>query len=203
MNFEFNVPEEEDRPPSNVFALATPHHLLIKLHWEVRQLRASLVGERRVIDTHAPAYHAFNCAITCWHLTDWVWESADEERRQLISSDFGVALRKIEDFQAALRSRYRSLHICWQIANGSKHLKLRKTDPDIKTDNVWEYQPAMAGSMQAGEPLGSYRYRLSLTDDGVRIEALAMFEETMKIWERELGAWFFIEGTYVKSGNDQ
>jgi hypothetical protein len=51
--------------------------------------------------------------------------------------------------------------------------------------------------MQVGEPLGSYHYRLSLTDDGNRVEALEMFDEAMRIWERELGAWFFIEGRYV------
>jgi hypothetical protein len=192
-----DVPDEPEKSPSNVFAMATPHHLLLKLHWEIKQLRASMEGERRLADTHAPAYHAFNCAITCWHLTDWVWESADEERRRLISSDFESELRKIEDFQAALRVRHRSLHICWQIANGSKHFKLRKTDPAIKTDQVWEYRPAMAGRMQAGEPLGSYRYRLSLSDNGKRIEALEMFDEAMRIWERELGRWFFIEGRYA------
>jgi hypothetical protein len=192
-----SVPEEQDRPPSNVFALATPHHLLIKLHWEVRQLRASLPSNRKPIDTHAPAYHAFNCAITCWHLTDWVWESADEEQRRLISSDFGGELRKIEDFQAALRLRHRSLHICWQVANGSKHFKLRKTDPDIRTDDVWEYRPALAGRMRAGERLGSYRYRLSLTDGDQRLEALDVFEDAERAWKRELGAWFFIEGTYA------
>jgi hypothetical protein len=197
MNFKFDLSDEQDKPPSNVFALATPHHLLIKLHWEVRQLRASLPSKRRPIDLHEPAYHAFNCAITCWHLTDWVWESADEERRQLISSNFGVGLRKIEDFQSALRLRHRSLHICWQIANGSKHFKLRKTDPNIKTDEMWEYRPAMAGRMQAGEPLGSYVYRLSLTDGDLRLEALDVFEDAMKAWERELAAWFFIEGGYV------
>jgi hypothetical protein len=51
----------------------------------------------------------------------------------------------------------------------------------------------MAGSMQAGEPIGSYRYRLVLNDRGEPIEALALFEEAERIWARELASWFVIE----------
>jgi hypothetical protein len=55
MQFRLNVPDEAEETPSNVFAMATPHHLLLKLHWEITQLRASMEGERRLVDTHAPA----------------------------------------------------------------------------------------------------------------------------------------------------
>ncbi|GAB9248255.1 hypothetical protein [Bradyrhizobium diazoefficiens] len=196
------IPDQLD-PPSNVFAMATPHHLLLKLYWEIKQLRASLVSRgRSVADTHAPAYHAFNCAVTCWHLTDWVWEAADDYQRQLMSSVFETRLKAVEDFQIAMRSKHRSLYICWQIANGSKHFRLRKTDPKIKTDEVWEYRPAMAGRMRAGQRLGSYVYRLSLTDGDQRRGALEIFEDALKVWERELAAWFFIEGRYIGPDDD-
>jgi hypothetical protein len=201
MEHIMDIPDQPE-PPSNVFAMATPHHLLIKLHWEIKQLRLALEAERDLSSMHAPAYHAFNCAVTGWHLSDWVWESADSERRQLISSQLGTKLRNIEEFQAAIRSKHRSLYICWQIANGSKHFKLRKTDAAIKTNEVWEYRPAMAGTMQAGKPLGSYVYHLSLTDGDQRLEALDIFDKAMKIWTRELGAWFFIEGSYVEPTRD-
>jgi hypothetical protein len=52
----------------------------------------------------------------------------------------------------------------------------------------------MAGSFKAGQPLGSYRYRLVLTDKGEPVEALTLFEEVEKIWSRELASWFVIEG---------
>ncbi|WP_316185955.1 MULTISPECIES: hypothetical protein [unclassified Bradyrhizobium] len=186
-------PDKDSQAPSNVFALATPQHLLIKLAWEIGQLRRSFEVEQPIAWTHAPAYHAFNCAVTCWHLSDWTWEAIDSQTKQVVAERLGARLRTLEDFQGALRTRHRALHICWQIANGSKHFRLRKTDVDIQTQNVWEYQPAMAGSMQAGEPLGSYRYRLVLTDKGQPIEALALFEESEGIWARELASWFLIE----------
>jgi hypothetical protein len=55
----------------------------------------------------------------------------------------------------------------------------------------------MAGRLQAGQPLGSYVYRLSLTDQGSRLEALDIFSDAMALWERELAAWFFIEGRHI------
>ena len=189
------VPElDELPPPSKVFALATPDHLLIKLHWEIGQLRASLETKQPVALMHVPAYHAFNCAVTCWHLTDWTWEFVDEEIKRLISDQFGTPLNTLEQFQQVLRDKYRPLRVCWQLCNGSKHFRLKKDDPDIQTRDVWEYHPAMAGSFMAGQPLGSYRYRLVLTDKGEPIEALALFEEAEKIWSRELASWFVIEG---------
>jgi hypothetical protein len=39
---------DEVRPPSNVFALATPYHLLIKLAWEIGQLRSALQTEQKI-----------------------------------------------------------------------------------------------------------------------------------------------------------
>ena len=117
-------------------------------------------------------------------------------------STFEANLKTIEDFQIAMRKRHRSLYVCWQIANGSKHFRLRKTDPKIKIDGVWEYRPAMVGRIQAGEPLGSYVYRLSLTDGNQRREALEIFEDAANIWERELAAWFFVEGRFIGPDND-
>ena len=55
----------------------------------------------------------------------------------------------------------------------------------------------MAGRMQAGQPLGLYLYRLSVTDEGVTREAVDVFREAFKIWEDELGWWGFVEGRHV------
>jgi hypothetical protein len=100
--------------------------LLIKVVWEIRQLRRSFDVEPPIAWTHAPAYHAFNCAVTCWHLSNWTWEAVDEQTKQIISEQVGARLQTLEDFQAALRTKHRVLHICWQIADGSKHFRLRR-----------------------------------------------------------------------------
>jgi hypothetical protein len=186
-------PEELPQPPSKVFALATPHHLLIKLHWEIGQLRTSLEIKQPVALTHVPAYHSFNCAVTCWHLTDWTWASADKQTRLVISQALDLPEQTLGQFQWALRRKHRVLHICSQIANGSKHFHADRTDdPEIRTEDVWEYRPLRAGSARAGHR-PHYRYRLVVTDKDQQHEALALFEEAERIWTRELESWFIIE----------
>jgi hypothetical protein len=201
MTYTLNI-EPQPQPPDQVFALATPAHMLSKLYWEIKQLEISLEIEHRPAFAHAPAYHAYNCAITSWHLTDWVWGSADAETRtricERLNATFNIdAKDSLEKFQAAVRAKHRSIYICWQIATGSKHMNIRKPDPTIRTEEVWQTQ-SVAGLMQCGvTPLGSFRYRLSLTDNGLSRQALDVFREALKSWEDELGWWGFVEGRYV------
>ena len=75
--------------PSSVFALATPQHMLTKLAWEIRQLRESLSpNDSGFVWPLVPAYHAYNSAVTAWHLVDWVWCTADQESRAQIAEKF-------------------------------------------------------------------------------------------------------------------
>jgi hypothetical protein len=54
MTHTFDIPDQPE-PPSNVFAMATPHHLLIKLHWEIKQLRLSVHATDRLRRRHTSA----------------------------------------------------------------------------------------------------------------------------------------------------
>ena len=121
-------------PPDHVFALATPDHLLMKLWWEIEQLRQSLsVQSDDTADLHAPAYHAFNCAVTAWHMVDWVWQSTDASGRAAILSRLGLVpsapKKDFSAFNRELMKRYRPLHLCRQVATGSKH-KIVENYPD-------------------------------------------------------------------------
>jgi hypothetical protein len=85
-------------PPDKVFGLAMPHHMLMKLRWEVWQLRSVLAKPCQPDAVVEPAYHAFNCAVTAWHVTDWIWQSAiPEERAELFSKLNVVATGKSQD----------------------------------------------------------------------------------------------------------
>ena len=61
------IPDEQPK----VFRLSTPMHLLDKLRWEIAGFQRSLRSKSIYRELH-PAYHAFNCAVTAWHMTDWV-----------------------------------------------------------------------------------------------------------------------------------
>ena len=118
--------------------LASPTHVLHKLHWEISQLKKALVSEpEKLAYTHAPAYFAVNCAVTAGHLADWVWEASgsDQQAEILQRLRCGAAQASKSSFQKALMERCRAIHICRQIATGSKHMTLTlHPDPNVRVD---------------------------------------------------------------------
>jgi hypothetical protein len=196
---------EAAQPPRQVFALATPAHMLEKLWWEIEQLKRSLEPDDRYRISGVATYHAFNCAITSWHITDWVWESFGAKERQhlaqRLNGAFDVTAKDaLTKFQDVLRAKHRSLHICWQIATGSKHKNIGKPDPVIKVEEIWVNQ-SQAGIMRCGEPLGWHRQDLIVYDDEKKRRAVEVFEEAADCWDRELRSWGFLEDRFI-SGDD-
>jgi hypothetical protein len=65
---------------------------------------------------------SLNCAMTSWHLTDWVYH------------EFGFVkeFSKLSDYQAHIKERCPSLQIMHDISNGSKHYKLDRHKPKIQ-----------------------------------------------------------------------
>jgi hypothetical protein len=195
------VPQDLPASPSQVFMLATPEHMLTKLHWELHTLRKALSEKPEHLGhTHAPSYCAFNCAVTVWHLADWTWKTSSPEQRSHILACLGVeGGGSLAKFQTTLMNKIRELHICRQVATGSKHVIVeRYPDPNIQAEMRWEGEFARVGEMRAGDPLAVYRYRLVVSDKGVERAALDVFEEAFKSWQRFLKQWGMIEGgTFV------
>jgi hypothetical protein len=57
-------------PPDKAFDLATPAHVYSKLLWELGNLKRSM-AEEAAEDAglrFESAYHAYNLAVTAWHL---------------------------------------------------------------------------------------------------------------------------------------
>jgi hypothetical protein len=192
------VPQGLPTPPDQVFQLATPAHMLNKLHWEIHTLRSALSNEPKLQGhTHAPSYCAFNCAVTAWHLTDWTWlASLPDQRANILACLSFESSGRVDDdlkrFQAALMNMSRVLHICQQIATGSKHMAIRRPDPEVRVEMRWQ-EPSPA----ANDPRTGYHYRIVVSDRGVERPAVDVFEEAFKVWERLLGDWWFIEGSPI------
>jgi hypothetical protein len=130
-----------------------------------------------------------------------VWNAYPERRGDILAllsatltgddaKDFGA-------FHTAIKKRSRALHICGQLANGSKHMTLKKPDPDVRVEMRWESEAARAGEMRAGDPLAVHHYRLMVSDKGVERTALDLFAAALKDWEWFLGEWGFVEGKLV------
>ena len=88
-------------PPDKVFGLAAPHHMLMKLKWEIFQLRTVAAEPCEPGAEIEPGYHAFNCAVTAWHMADWVWQSASP---RLMIRDGDVSRSALEVFEEAART---------------------------------------------------------------------------------------------------
>jgi hypothetical protein len=190
------VPDELPKRLDHVFLLATPVHMLTKLHWEIYSLRKALSEKpEHITHTHIAAYCAFNCAVTAWHLADWVWKASSEDRRadilrSLSVSATGCDKKDFSNFQTALRRRRRALHVCRQLATGSKHMTVTKyPDPNVRADTRSETEYARAGEMRIGDPLVVHRYRLVVSDKGVERAAVDVFADAFQYWEWFLREW--------------
>jgi hypothetical protein len=195
------VPRIREPPPApdHVFLLATPSHVLHKLYWELGQLKRALVIEAETVGvTHAPAYHAFNFSVTAWHLTDWIWEvSTLEFRRELLrhlgKTCTGRDGKDFECFQTAMREKCRPIHICRQLATGSKHMTVRRyPDPRVRAEIRWNLE---ATAVSEGER--KHHYELVIWDDDVARPAVEIFEDALHHWHRFLREWGFEEARFI------
>jgi hypothetical protein len=109
----------------STFALRGCRDLLEKLRSEISSL---VTIERHDVMTRA--YIVFNCAVTTWHMTDWVWAELDAEQWKRIQACAGTSFipqktdpRPLQEFA---RHESDALGLCELVANGSKHCVLRK-----------------------------------------------------------------------------
>jgi hypothetical protein len=194
-----DVPET----PHNVFHLPDPAALLLKLAWEINQLSRSTApdGKRSASEWLSPAYCGFNCAVTAWHIADWTWQSADQETRQTMAGQLGLSLgsddkRNFDRFADAICKQSRELKICREVANGSKHMKLRKSDESIVAKAQFSPVVEPLGRFQKGD----YMLELAVTDSQGELSASILFAQAFQFWERFLGEFGFIEGRPILGG---
>lgn len=142
------------------------------------------------------AYHAFNCAVTAWHMVDWVWMSSEAVGRAEIAASMEMAQVDLGSFQGAVRKN-RALNCCRDIATGSKHMDVaQRPDPNVRAALEWDAEHA---SVESGvdEPLARYRARLVIHDSGGARLAVDVFEEALEYWTRFLEKRGFIEARFI------
>jgi hypothetical protein len=188
-------------PINNVFLLATPADMYWKLSWELTELGTAMSSDKNRFPRQAPAYHAFNCALTAWHMTDWVWQATDAEQRLWLSSKFQFALVKddrksLSRFYDSIASACPQLHVCRQIANGSKHMKLDRFDPDVQVQADWLRVVEPHGTLRPGDLMMDLR--ISVGSD--QTTATHLFAKVFRFWEQLLSELGFVEGTRYVEG---
>src|ERR1700690_2726829 len=115
--------QEAGRAPM-VFGLQTAANLFRKLLWERDQLHRAMAPENYRYPDVTPIYLAFNCAITAWHLIDWIWADATDEQKEKLAATYGFQQSEgLGTFKNALLKMIPELAACSDIANGSKHFE--------------------------------------------------------------------------------
>ena len=189
--------------PKRVFALSTPLHMLMKFSWEIQQLKKVLepADGRYSIDAHlTAAYFAFNAAVTGWHLSDWLWESFDEDTRKDIFEKLPVPENRrnsnspLKRFQDDLKSKSKSLTICCEIANGSKHMAER-VGSTVEASLEWEFKGGEY-TVESGFP-SPYKYILVIKNENEEMNVLDIFDGLYKFWLQTLREWGFVEPEFI------
>ena len=154
------------------FALRSPADLLEKLKREFKRLQE---------DETYQSDHAFNFAVTAWHMTDWVYKDA-RQRDPANPKPFGYKGKG--NFQRTVRDNCTALDICYDLAQGSKHFELlpgqrkrvRKTDISAATTS-----PLLGGFKLDHDLLASTVLKIRLTsEESVRAEDV--FAEAITYW---------------------
>ena len=179
------VPEHSEI--QNVFAMNEPLHMVAKLMWELENLTKSMSVWTDNKGYPVPIFAAFNTAITAWHITDWLWQSNPQTRAVLARRyDFTFNEWKPKDLRAAL-GRFqnavardsRALHICREIANGSKHMRTDKADPNVKAVAKWDPVVEGVGLVKPGDLVMS----LTILDGEQTHDAARLFIQAFGYWE--------------------
>lgn len=177
---------------AKVFKLSTTMHLLAKLHWEIEGFKRSL-WSKSVFRELLPAYHAFNCAVTAWHMTDWTWEYVRADGQADLAARYGLERVDFGLFQDAMARSSRALNACREIATGSKHrdVKRKRADPHVRAGAEW----AELKTDRSGTP--RYGTVWLIADRHGERPALDVFREAAEVWREVLSPWMedrFVEG---------
>lgn len=162
---------------AHTFALEDGHDLLNKLAWEIDRLRREI--DRFRSEPEPPegtpkwyarikreveelSYGAFNCAVTAWAVSDWLY--ADTK--------FEHCAPTLGQFQRECRERCDALRFCYLIANGSKHGPLERNGLARKK----EIEVAVEHDGKA--------WHITVTDAGQKHDAVDVFERALAFWDQ-------------------
>ena len=155
---------------AQTFAVESSSDMVEKLWWEIE-------GYSSEIKLQPKLWRAFNCAVTSWQISDWLWK----ERKSA-----GLVATQLQQFQAALLEQSRVLRMCKHLANASKHGGVdRAFDKSINVQ------------VCANEPLGEVRFedigqakhwKIIVTDADGKQDALDVFQQAYTFWQNELMA---------------
>ena len=148
--------------PDLSFNIRTTNDLFNKLLEEYKEFLKNSTSSR----------HAINCALTAWHLIDWIYHNDHE-----LSKKYS----ELKEFQQELKSLCPSLQIMHDIANGSKHNSLKWHKPIIKETRL--YKGSFSNDFSRDFDISSLDIELT---DGTKIYFEDEIKNVVDFWTKYL-----------------
>jgi hypothetical protein len=120
---------------------------------------------------------ALNCALTAWHLTEWVYN----EYNSILQTTYP----KLFDFQSWIKSQCTSLQVMHDIANGTKHYLLTRHTTVIEKTNL--HQGAFSSDFSRDFDISALDITLK---DGAQINFEDEIEKSIEFWKQYLNSQF-------------
>src|SRR5579862_4975317 len=171
----------------NVLAMDDPQQMLAKLLWEIDCLTSNMSVWVDNEPFPVAIFTAFNAVVTAWHITDWIWQSGKERRQALAKrysfsyaeTDTGMR-RGLGKFQNAVVQDCRALYVCREITNGSKHMRRKKSAPDVRAKTEWHKAWEKIGVVNVGD----YVMSMTITDGAETLDSIRWFIDAFGYWEK-------------------
>lgn len=144
-----------------------PVLLLGTLAWEVNSIykaKYATPGERIALSFHA--------ASTAWHLHEWIWKAADQDKRQQLRELTSCRNMSFSDFAVSVQRWAPSIGICRQIATAYKHFTIRHDRPDVRLEV--HHDPKRE----------EHAYWLMILGGGKKRVDVDVYLEALKAWSR-------------------
>ena len=185
------------RTPAHSFGLKTPRDMLAKLEREFNRLAEDTFNPEEVVD------HTINCAMTAWHMVDWVWElhfRGNNATLEKLAAQADIKRQPKEEernytpdwVKNAICQLCPAIGTCRDIANGTKHAISGHQDPAV-VETMVSARPTVeftldsstlgGGDVLGGPELPETQYLPKIvSNDGTRDGAIAVFDHAVQFW---------------------
>lgn len=170
------------------FQIDNPLQLLLKLGWNIKKLNEAIRSSDRGAAFFPSVYLVFDCAITAWQVSDWIYGFYSPTEDLPLSSDPTVRSKsKLVKFQAWACEQCASVRVVKHLANSNKHYGVdRKPDHSLRVSVEWTVESEFRAGSTVGAPLVDRSYKFVINDSGRRVEALQVFKEAFEFWALQI-----------------
>ncbi|WP_369781871.1 hypothetical protein [Pseudomonas sp. WC2401] len=141
---------------------------LSKLCWEITEAMVCLDP-----NPVARVYKSMNCAITAWHMHDWIWQFSDDQMKSELARHLNVQkFKSMQDFSRAIQKACPAISLCRQVGTAVKHVSVAYNRPDVTTRVVHSDQD------------GIISYSVLIVDGETEHLDIAVYSAAFEVWSR-------------------